>query len=137
MLRGTLITAVYSKATNIAAISKDNKAPITLMSTDVEQTVRGLIDLHEMWANVVQVAIATWLLENELGAACIGPVIVALGRYLTFPTKLIQCADDCIAATGTTIWFSNYTASCQLQWIEKVQVRIGSFPDRYLCSEVV
>jgi len=86
MLRGTLIIAVYGKATNIPAITKDNKAPITLMSTDVEQTIRGLIDLHEMWANVVQVAIATWLLEIELGTACVGPVIIALGKYLPSPT---------------------------------------------------
>ncbi|KAI4848302.1 multidrug resistance-like protein, partial [Aureobasidium sp. EXF-8845] len=107
MLRGTLITAVYGKATSIAAVAKDNKASITLMSTDVEQTIRGLIDLHEMWANIVQVAITTWLLEIELGAACVGPVIIAL------------------AATGTTVWFSNYTASFQMLWIEKVQVRIG------------
>ncbi|KAI4747400.1 multidrug resistance-like protein [Aureobasidium sp. EXF-12298] len=104
MLRGTLITAVYGKATNIVAVAKDNKASITLMSTDVERATRGLIDLHEMWANIFQVAIATWLLEIELGAACVGPVIVAL---------------------GTTIWFSGYTASFQLLWIEKVQARIG------------
>jgi ATP-binding cassette subfamily C (CFTR/MRP) protein 1 len=81
MLRGTLITAVYGKATNIAAVAKDNKVSITLMSTDVERTIRGLIDLHEMWANIVQVAIATWLLEIELGAACVGPAIIAIGRY--------------------------------------------------------
>ena len=81
MLRGTLITAVYGKATNIVAMVKDNKASITLMSTDVERATRGLIDLHEMWANVFQVAIATWLLEIELGAACVGPVIVALGAH--------------------------------------------------------
>ncbi|KAH0145045.1 P-loop containing nucleoside triphosphate hydrolase protein, partial [Aureobasidium melanogenum] len=107
MLRGTLITAVYGKATNIVAVAKDNKASITLMSTDVERAIRGLVDLHEMWANIVQVAIATWLLEIELGAACVGPVIVAL------------------VAVGTTIWFSGYTASFQLLWIEKVQARIG------------
>lgn len=80
MLRGTLITAVYAKATNIVAMAKDNKASITLMSTDVERATRGLIDLHEMWANIVQVAIATWLLEIELGAACVGPVIIALSK---------------------------------------------------------
>ncbi|KAG9958555.1 P-loop containing nucleoside triphosphate hydrolase protein, partial [Aureobasidium melanogenum] len=110
MLRGTLVTAVYGKATNIVAVAKDNKASITLMSTDVERATRGLIDLHEMWANIVQVAIATWLLEIELGAACVGPVIVAL------------------AAVGTTIWFSGYTASFQLLWIDKVQQRIGNVP---------
>ncbi|KAH0407932.1 P-loop containing nucleoside triphosphate hydrolase protein, partial [Aureobasidium melanogenum] len=44
MLRGTLVTAVYGKATNIVAVAKDNKASITLMSTDVERATRGLID---------------------------------------------------------------------------------------------
>jgi ATP-binding cassette subfamily C (CFTR/MRP) protein 1 len=127
MLRGTLITAVYSKATNIAAVAKDNKASITLMSTDVELTIRGLIDLHEMWANVVQVAIATWLLEIELGAACVGPVIIALGRCLARSIKLVWYADCRVAATGTTVWFSGYTASFQLRWVEKVQARIGEY----------
>jgi hypothetical protein len=59
------------------------------MSTDVERTVRGLIDLHEMWANVIQVAIATWLIEIELGAACIGPVVVALGKSATIETNIL------------------------------------------------
>jgi ATP-binding cassette subfamily C (CFTR/MRP) protein 1 len=81
MLRGTLVTAVYGKATSIAAVAKDNKASITLMSTDVERTIRGLIDLHEMWANILQVAITTWLLEIELGAACVGPAIIAIGEH--------------------------------------------------------
>ncbi|THX05327.1 multidrug resistance-like protein [Aureobasidium pullulans] len=107
MLRGTLITAVYGKAINLSTVEKDNKASLTLMSTDVERTIRGLIDLHEMWANIFQVAVVTWLIEIELGAACVGPVIIAL------------------AATGTTIWFSGYTNSFQLLWIDKVQERIG------------
>ncbi|TIA79218.1 multidrug resistance-like protein [Aureobasidium pullulans] len=101
MLRGTLITAVYGKAINLSTVEKDNKASLTLMSTDVERTIRGLIDLHEMWANIFQVAVVTWLIEIELGAACVGPVIIAL------------------AATGTTIWFSGYTNSFQLLWIDK------------------
>lgn len=79
MLRGTLITAVYGKAINLSTVEKDNKASLTLMSTDVERTIRGLIDLHEMWANIFQVAVVTWLIEIELGAACVGPVIIALG----------------------------------------------------------
>ncbi|KAG2163329.1 hypothetical protein VTO58DRAFT_110787 [Aureobasidium pullulans] len=107
MLRGTLITAVYGKAINLSTVEKDNKASLTLISTDVERTIRGLIDLHEMWANIFQVAVVTWLIEIELGAACVGPVIIAL------------------AATGTTIWFSGYTNSFQLLWIDKVQERIG------------
>lgn len=126
MLRGTLITAVYGKATSIVAMAKDNKASITLMSTDVERSTRGLIDLHEMWANIVQVAIATWLLEIELGAACVGPVIVAIGKHPICRSIRSHCTDCYLAAVGTTIWFSGYTASFQLLWIDKVQARIGT-----------
>ncbi|KAI5246025.1 multidrug resistance-like protein [Aureobasidium subglaciale] len=104
MLRGTLITAIYGKAITVSSASKDNKASITLMSADVERIIRGLIDLHEMWANIAQVAIATWLIELELGVACVGPPVIAL---------------------GTTIWFSRFTTSFQLRWIDKVQERIG------------
>jgi ATP-binding cassette, subfamily C (CFTR/MRP), member 1 len=51
------------------------------MSTDCERIVRGLTVLHELWANVVQVALATWLIERELGIACIAPIVVTVGKF--------------------------------------------------------
>ncbi|THW39632.1 multidrug resistance-like protein [Aureobasidium pullulans] len=109
MLRGTLITAVYGKAINLSTVEKDNKASLTLMSTDVERTIRGLIDLHEMWANIFQVAVVTWLIEIELGAACVGPVIIALGLLGETPLSKgrVELSSSNIAYCEQTAWLMN------------------------------
>jgi ATP-binding cassette, subfamily C (CFTR/MRP), member 1 len=38
----------------------------------------GLRLTHELWANTIQVSLATWLLERELGLACIVPIVIAI-----------------------------------------------------------
>lgn len=86
-----LVAAIYDKTMSIdvTALRSDTKA-VTLMGTDVERIVRGVQDMHELWANVVTIALATWLLKAELGLACIGPIIVTF-RESTQPT-----AEQCL-----------------------------------------
>ena len=91
MIRGTLTAAVFKKATEISITDLDNSAPVTLMSTDVERIVRGLLDMHELWANIVQISLATWLIEGELGLACIAPIVVAAGMII-LSTSFIMIA---------------------------------------------
>lgn len=78
MLRGSLITVIFEKATKLSLGELDSAQSVTLMSTDVERTIRGLLEMHDMWANVIQVAVATWLIETELGVACVAPIAIAL-----------------------------------------------------------
>jgi ATP-binding cassette, subfamily C (CFTR/MRP), member 1 len=80
MIRGTLTTAVYRKAFDTKTEHLDSAKTVTLMSTDCERIARGLMDLHELWANVIQVALATWLIERELGVACVGPIALVVGK---------------------------------------------------------
>lgn len=84
MLRGTLITSVFRKATLLPATgpasTADNAKTVTLMSADCERITRGLLSLHDLWADVAQVAIATWLIERQLGVACMAPIAVTLGE---------------------------------------------------------
>jgi ATP-binding cassette subfamily C (CFTR/MRP) protein 1 len=79
MVRGALVNAVFRKTTEISITSLDNSAAVTLMSTDVERIVQGLRNLNEFWAGIVQVVVATYLLERKLGVACVAPVAVSLG----------------------------------------------------------
>jgi ATP-binding cassette subfamily C (CFTR/MRP) protein 1 len=78
-VRGVLTTAVYRKSMEIAMSHDEKTKSITLMSTDCEKVVRGLMDIHELWANILQIGLATWLMERELGIACVTPIIVAVG----------------------------------------------------------
>ncbi|KAL5380839.1 hypothetical protein PMIN02_010504 [Paraphaeosphaeria minitans] len=84
MLRGSMITTVFKKATDLSLGQFDPAESVTLMSTDVERVNRGLLDMHEFWADIVQVAIATWLIEAELGVAAVAPIAVALGMQYSF-----------------------------------------------------
>lgn len=79
MNRGFLVSAIYRKTTEISITAIDNLAAVTLMSTDTERITNALQGVHEIWANLVQIGIATSLLERELGLACLAPVLVAAG----------------------------------------------------------
>jgi ATP-binding cassette subfamily C (CFTR/MRP) protein 1 len=79
MIRGALMTAVYRKAMEVNSKDINGTKTVTLMSTDCELVVRGLLTMHELWASVVQVVFAIWLVQRELGIACIGPIAIILG----------------------------------------------------------
>ena len=91
MMSGSLVAAIYRKALDLPITAADPNAAITLMSTDVERIAGGVGQIHETWANLVEVALAIWLLERQLGVACIVPVVLAVGRYYTFKTAKPQC----------------------------------------------
>ncbi|OAG06384.1 P-loop containing nucleoside triphosphate hydrolase protein [Paraphaeosphaeria sporulosa] len=107
MLRGSMITTVFRKATDLSLGQFDPAESVTLMSTDVERVNRGLLDMHDFWANIVQVAVATWLIKVELGVAAVAPIAVAL------------------ATLGVTMWLSSFTTKFQMAWLGKIQGRIG------------
>lgn len=87
MVRGSLVSSIYYKTTEISITALDNSAAVTLMSTDVERIEMGLRDTHELWANIVQVGLATWLLQRELGLACLVPIVIAVCEY--FPRRYL------------------------------------------------
>ncbi|EPE07201.1 abc transporter [Ophiostoma piceae UAMH 11346] len=94
MVRGALAAAVYRKTTELPLTeaptdtSDENKdknkstasASLTLMSTDVERIRTGFLNIHEYWANLVQIGVACWLLKRTLGSAgaFVAPLVVIL-----------------------------------------------------------
>ncbi len=83
MIRGSLVSSIYHKTTEISITALDNSAAVTLMSTDMERVVNGLRVSHELWANIIQVGLATWLLQRELGLACLAPIVIAVRMYFS------------------------------------------------------
>ncbi|EPE31810.1 P-loop containing nucleoside triphosphate hydrolase [Glarea lozoyensis ATCC 20868] len=75
-IRAVLVLAIYNKTIELDSTALSNSAAVTLMSADVERITAGLRTLHETWANVVQVAIASWLLKIQIGQAFIPPLVV-------------------------------------------------------------
>lgn len=79
---------------------------VTLMGTDIERIVVGFRSIHELWASILDIAIALWLLEQQVYAACIMPALIA------------------IIFIGITFKISTIASNQQRRWIERVEKRI-------------
>jgi hypothetical protein len=71
---------LYGKATEVALIDVDTASSLTLMSADIERIVTGMETGHEVWSNTLEIGLAMYLLQRELGVACAIPIGVAIGR---------------------------------------------------------
>ena len=80
MVRGGLISMLYRKATDLSITAVDPAASLTLMSADIERITNGWQTMNEIWANAIEIAVAIYLLERQLGVACFIPVAVAIGK---------------------------------------------------------
>jgi hypothetical protein len=54
---------------------------MTLMIADVQGIVGSLNHLNEVWANMIQTALATWLLERQVGLASLSMIGLILGKH--------------------------------------------------------
>ncbi|KAI0126126.1 putative ABC multidrug transporter [Xylariales sp. AK1849] len=69
-VRGGLISLIFSKALNLDAITAKDSAAVTLMSTDIDGIASGLQSIHDIWASIIELGLAVYLLERQVGAAC-------------------------------------------------------------------
>lgn len=107
MVRGMLISAIFKKTTELSITALDNSAAVTLMSTDIERIQGGCRDLHEIWANVIEAGLASWLLKRELGLAFLAPIIVV------------------ILCVMLSFILGKVTGKRNRAWMKKTQKRVG------------
>lgn len=60
--------------------SAKEAAAVTLMSTDVDGIASGIQEMHEIWASILELAVAVYLLERQIGPACFLVVIPTVGK---------------------------------------------------------
>ena len=80
MARGGLVSMMFAKTSSLKANTADPATSMTLMSADIERITNGWQTMHEIWANLIEIALAIYLLELQLGAACAIPIGVAIGK---------------------------------------------------------
>jgi ABC-type multidrug transport system fused ATPase/permease subunit len=105
-VRAGLVAIVYDKTMQLSTSSIDKSSAVTVMSADIERIVLGLKNVHDLWANVIQVALAAWLLEKQTGVAIVLPLVVA-------------------AACGYgTLKISSAAGDQQVSWLKRIEKRI-------------
>ncbi|KAI1326562.1 putative ABC multidrug transporter [Xylariaceae sp. FL0255] len=100
MLRGALVSAIYTKATDAMVAIGDNNASVTLMSIDIERIYQ------------VEVAISSFLLYQHIGPAFVGPLILAIlcalalttpGKQMTKGQRLMNSVQKRVGLTSSAI----------------------------------
>ncbi|SPQ21485.1 0a5b51b6-253b-4161-aad1-e30c33b8129a [Thermothielavioides terrestris] len=107
MARGLLASVIYRKTTESKLSASDDSAALTLMSADIERIILGCLNIHEFWANTVEVALACWLLSRQIGPAFAAPLIVV---------------GLCVVCSSV---LARFAGPRQKQWMEKIQKRVG------------
>lgn len=76
--RAGLCAVVYEAVTKLRASNSADAAPLTLMTTDIAMIQNGIRSIHEIWANIAQLAVGCWLLYTQIGASFSAPIVVAV-----------------------------------------------------------
>jgi len=62
---------------------------------DLDNAIEFLEKINNIWACVLEIAIGTWLLERQIGATCVTPLLVTLGKNVSarhyLQLTLAQC----------------------------------------------
>lgn len=107
MVMSILVTETFIKATKARIGTGDDRAALTLMSTDMERIKMGFRSLHDIWGSVIQVALAGWMLYNRIGIVFVAPIGVVM-----------------VCLVGLSILI-RFTWDSQRTWMAGVQNRVG------------
>lgn len=69
---------LYTKTADLSITAADPAVSMILMSADVERITTGWQTMNEIWASLIEVALAIYLLKRQLGVACILPLAVSI-----------------------------------------------------------
>ena len=74
LFRGSLVTFIFGKTLRIDSTVIADAEAITLMSADIDRIGSSMPIIHEMYASLIEAALALWLLYRLLGVAVVAPI---------------------------------------------------------------
>ncbi|KAK5989321.1 ABC multidrug transporter B [Cladobotryum mycophilum] len=108
LYRGSLIAMISDKTLRIDSLALDPAEAITLMSADVDRITGSMHLVHEIYASIVELGIALWLLYNFLGVAMVAPIV-----WMIF----------CLLVG---IPLARASGNAQVPWLEAIEDRLAS-----------
>ncbi|KAJ5929513.1 hypothetical protein N7454_006463 [Penicillium verhagenii] len=106
IMRAGLVSMIHEKLMRSRTVDVNESEAVTLMEVDVDRIVKNLHSFHETWASVVEIIIAIWLLERQLGAACVVPALI------------------CILSVAASLPVSKRFKNSQKLWVERIGRRV-------------
>jgi len=87
-VKGGLIGLVYQKTMKTRTVDLQETTAVALMGTDVERIAYNFLQFHEIWASIIEIGVAIWLLEQQVFLACLAPVVVILSMQIILASSL-------------------------------------------------
>ena len=81
MVRGGLICLIFDATLHLDGYTAGESAAVTLMSTDIDRIAQGMELSDNLWAAPIEIGIAIFLLERQLGLACLAPVVITISMF--------------------------------------------------------
>ena len=107
VVRGGLITLIYRKMIKLPTNNLSESSAMALMGNDVETLVERFNALFvESWANTLTVAVATWMLAEQLGPVCVAPLIRGLGEQSRNQSLSYRVTDRLICSVSHALYIS-------------------------------
>ncbi|KAF7194977.1 ABC multidrug transporter B [Pseudocercospora fuligena] len=107
MIRGTAVSSVYSKALRLESGKLADGAALTLVTADVMRICFALQQVDHVFAAPVEIGVAMFLLERQIGVVCIAPTAFT------------------IAVAAISFWNSNIGVPMQKSWLSAVSERVA------------
>ncbi|PYH92309.1 multidrug resistance-associated protein [Aspergillus ellipticus CBS 707.79] len=108
MVRGGLMALSFQHMMDLPLGGTDESSAMSLMGADIEMLAEYFqLTVCETWANVLQLGLATWLLETEVGVVCIAPIVVV------------------VAFTAMSFAMGNAVSVRQKTWLQATEMRIN------------
>lgn len=81
-MRGAIVPSVTAKTLRIPLDQTNSAEALSHINTDIETIIPGITLLHEIWAGLLEVGIAIYLLYRQIGAACAISIAFSLAMLL-------------------------------------------------------
>ena len=122
LVRGGLVDLIYHKTLRLDIQVAEKAAPLGLITSDIDRIVLTLEKFHELWACILETGIALYLLNREIGVACIAPAVIAI-RKLTkhIPFSRLMA----IVCTIANSFVAKAIPKRQKRWNQSIQTRIA------------
>ncbi|KGO51212.1 ABC transporter, integral membrane type 1 [Penicillium expansum] len=106
MMRASMIDMMFRHVTVMRDSDIESSTPVTLMNADIERISSGFRYVHDVWACIVEIPIALYLLWRQLGIASVAPIVV-----------VVVCMLMCVL-------ISSLAGPRQKVWLEAIEKRV-------------
>ena len=110
-VRGALVGTIYKTMLSIRAESGNSSSALSLMSTDVDRITITAYVLINIGPDIIQVALALWILATQLGTSSISAMIL------------------CLVCAIFGMYIAKLVPLRQTKWMAAIQKRVGITSD--------